>query len=395
MKKKMLLFSGIFFSALSIICYFAIFSTIGVIIDLRNATLIFAILAFVFSVLSFYTSEKNKRKYVSLLSIILGLIISALMLYELFFIYESREVSFQNDELILSGTLYQPKTKSAIPAVLLVHGSGRESRKEYEFYARMLARNGIAALAYDKRGVNQSGGKTYEVGYEGYAEDAYAGLQFLKSQPSIDENKVGIWGFSEGEWVAPLVAKQADSLAFMIVVSPSGLSPLEQVKYEIKSSMQRQGFSSEAIDSALSVNSMLTKYLRKGTDEGDSLKIAIQKFRNEPWYHSAELPQERYAIDEYGWWQEVMDFPALEVWSHVNCSVLLISGGKDVKSPVKESQQRIINTLEEQGNKSVTSVIFPKADHSITYRWLPGDMPPPVFPDNYPKLVADWIKENL
>lgn len=394
-KNKLLFVLGVAFSILSVICYFSIFSTLGVVMDLRHATLFFAVVGSVLSLAAVYCSEKSNRKYISLLGSVLGVVVFVLMIHELFFVYQSSEVTFQNDGVTLSGTLYHPKNESPVPAVILIHGSGRESREEYEFYARMFARNGIAALAYDKRGVNRSEGNTYEVGYEGYAEDAYAGLQFLKNQSFVNKNKIGVWGFSEGEWVAPLVAQKADSLAFMIVVSPSGRSPLEQVEYEITSSMQRQGFSEEVIDSALLINNLLTEYLRSGKDSADALKRGIEKFRNEPWYQTAELPELRYNVEEYAWWRKVMDFPALETWSEMDCPVLLISGGEDLKSPVEDSHSRIVSALKKSGNDKVTSIIYPKADHSLTYRWLPGNLPPPAFPENYPHSIVNWVESTI
>ena len=68
------------------------------------------------------------------------------------------EVAFQSGPLRLAGTLYLPSGPGRGPAVVLIHGSGAADRTTLRYYAELFARNGVAALAYDKRGVGKSEG---------------------------------------------------------------------------------------------------------------------------------------------------------------------------------------------------------------------------------------------
>jgi alpha-beta hydrolase superfamily lysophospholipase len=104
-----------------------------------------------------------------------------------------------------------------------VHGSGPESRREYAYHARRFARAGIASLAHDKRGVGGSSGELYRSDYDDYAADAAAAVGALRERSDIDPARVGLVGFSEAEWTAPLAALDAGGVAFLAIIGPSTL----------------------------------------------------------------------------------------------------------------------------------------------------------------------------
>jgi hypothetical protein len=71
--------------------------------------------------------------------------------------YRVLPVSFRNGEVVLQGTLCLPRGRGRRPAVVLVHGSGPETRWGTDRYiADRMARSGIAALVYDKTGGSQA-----------------------------------------------------------------------------------------------------------------------------------------------------------------------------------------------------------------------------------------------
>lgn len=63
-----------------------------------------------------------------------------------------QDVKFQSEGVTLAGSILTPKKPFA--AVVIVHGSDPVKR-EMEF-AKRLAKEGIAVLTYDKRGVGES-----------------------------------------------------------------------------------------------------------------------------------------------------------------------------------------------------------------------------------------------
>lgn len=129
--------------------------------------------------------------------------------------YITEDITFSNDAagVTLAGTLTYPvayESMKKVPVVILVTGSGLEDRNE-EVYghkpflviADYLARNGIASLRYDDRGYGQSSGDGSAATTLDFAEDAIAGLEFLKDMKKF--SKVGIIGHSEGGCIAFMV----------------------------------------------------------------------------------------------------------------------------------------------------------------------------------------------
>src|ERR1044072_6272338 len=66
-------------------------------------------------------------------------------------------VEFHNQGVKLAGSLLWPRSEVPLPAVVFVHGAGRQTRESYREAGEYFARQGIAALIYDKRGAGKSG----------------------------------------------------------------------------------------------------------------------------------------------------------------------------------------------------------------------------------------------
>lgn len=159
--------------------------------------------------------------------------------------YETREVTFKNDEVnaTLAGTLTLPanfETLKKRTVVLMVTGSGLQNRDEELFdhkpfavIADYLARHGIASLRYDDRGFGQSTGDVANATTADFAQDAEAGIRFLRSMNLSEKNgkktrekpifsKVGILGHSEGGSVAFMLgARQA--VDFIVALAAPGI----------------------------------------------------------------------------------------------------------------------------------------------------------------------------
>ncbi|HET8809891.1 MAG TPA: alpha/beta hydrolase, partial [Flavobacteriaceae bacterium] len=90
--------------------------------------------------------------------------------------YFSEEVFFKNEkaEITLAGTLAFPKGKKKFPAVVLISGSGAQTRRGHASFSALsdfLVRNGIAVLHYDDRGVGESKGNILTATSADFATD--------------------------------------------------------------------------------------------------------------------------------------------------------------------------------------------------------------------------------
>ena len=74
-------------------------------------------------------------------------------------LYREEEVAFASSAGALGGRLLLPSIRGPAPAVVLLGGAGSADRnQDYFVVADVLARNGFAALVYDKRGTGSSSG---------------------------------------------------------------------------------------------------------------------------------------------------------------------------------------------------------------------------------------------
>lgn len=374
-------------SILGWIIYLARSSAVGVVMDLLALALILFGLGTAVSAVILFTSSRFRwpAAGVALLSLIglgasLGNSLTAV---------SREEVVFASGTLKLRGSFYSAQTESPAPGIVFVHGSGRVTRSEHRFFARFLAERGIHALAFDKRGAGESEGSIYESDYVDYARDLVAAVDFLSQMPGLDPGHIGVVGFSEAEWVVPIAASQSDLIAFIVIVGASGLRPVDQVEEEIRLRLETMGFAENDVGSAVSLHRLHSDYLR-GTVDPDQVKNAIERSSGNAWFAAAEdLPGEVYPREDYAWWRGVMDFDSAPYWRQVVVPVLLLKGTGDDRSAAVPATDRLRAMI--SGPCHVR--LFAGADHMLLHWPLGKGVPPPVFADGYPQIVADWILE--
>ncbi|QFT22846.1 Alpha/beta hydrolase family protein [Pseudomonas sp. THAF187a] len=147
-------------------------------------------------------------------------------------------VSLTTDQGTLHGSLLLPQSDKPLPVALLIAGSGPTDRNgnnpegghndALKKLAQVLARNGIASLRYDKRGVAASRSATpdeRDLSVERYVADASGWLRQLKDDPRFD--RVILIGHSEGALIASLAATDSPADALVSIAGPA--YPIGQV----------------------------------------------------------------------------------------------------------------------------------------------------------------------
>jgi hypothetical protein len=174
------------------------------------------------------------------------------------------EVRFRSGRTLLAGTLTLPPGAGPHPAIVWVHGGGRQTRDYFPDLRALFVSSGVAVLAYDKRGVGQSGGvfpgdRADDRAINELAGDAEAAVGFLAAQPGIDRARVGFAGHSQGGWIAPLAASREPTARFVIAfagpslsqgetdawasIAGAGTSPPTQTEEQMEAEVLRQGSS--------------------------------------------------------------------------------------------------------------------------------------------------------
>lgn len=96
-------------------------------------------------------------------------------------------------------------SEKKFPAVILIHGLGASRHEHNGLFVRLaaqLALSGIIALRLDMRGSGESCGTTRDINVFGWIEDTQSAIDYLKSTPIVDPDKVALIGLSLGGLVA-------------------------------------------------------------------------------------------------------------------------------------------------------------------------------------------------
>ncbi|UZJ33065.1 alpha/beta hydrolase family protein [Streptomyces endophytica] len=238
-----------------------------------------------------------------------------------------QEVSFRGGEgLVLHGTVLSAVTAQGAPArpgIVLVGGSGPGPREEYRQEAEAFARAGITTLVYDKRTVRYS---RMDVDFGLLAEDALAGVRLLRGRTGVDPHHVGLWGFSEGGWVAPLAAARSSDVGFVVTIGGSGLPPLRTQTWNLTTHLRHRGVAGSFLPAV----------------QGPTARL----------------------VDSTGRFPEA-DFdplPALRRMHHT--PVLALWGDHDRQVPPRESARVFRRVLAEAGNRHVVTRFLRGAAHN-------------------------------
>lgn len=240
-----------------------------------------------------------------------------------------KNIKFISEGDSLAGTIYKPDQISA--AVVLIHGSGQEKRMTE--FATLLAKNGIAVLTYDKRGVGESGGiyAGPEVGTNNVdaanlnllSLDASAAVNVLSKYLSNKKIPIGLTGASQAGWIIPLTAEKNKKVKFMTIFSGALITVKEQLRFQFYTNGN-------------------SKFWDTHTEE-DARK------------HTMTDP------DKY----EFTDTDPQDALSKLSIPGLWIFGGKDIQVPVNLSIEHL-NTLKSKG-KRYEYQLFPALGHNTAF----------------------------
>ncbi|MEU7142136.1 prolyl oligopeptidase family serine peptidase [Nocardia sp. NPDC046473] len=237
---------------------------------------------------------------------------------------DRQEVTFQSHGLTLHGTVFLPRAAvdARRPGIVLIHGSGPGPRSEYVPEAEAFARAGIVALAFDKR---TDGYSHMKRDFSLLADDALAGVETLRGRADVDPAQVGLWGFSEGGWVAPLAAAKSPDVAFLVTIGASGFDPLRQQAWSLGNQLRHHGISGVFRDAVARPGALLMSDTGLFPEAGYDPVPVLERLR----------------------------LPVLALW-----------GEHDTQIPPAESAAVFQRALDRAGNQHATIRFVPGAGHS-------------------------------
>lgn len=226
------------------------------------------------------------------------------------------DLSIDTGDLRLDATLSMP-AGPARSGVVVLHGAeaGTRSHPLYEHLAGLLPPQGIAVLRFERRGSD------VPLGVQ--AGDAAAALRVLRR---FVAGPVGLWGWSQGGWVAALAAHAAD---FLVVVAAPGVSPAVQMRFGTAEQLRRNGYAD--VGELIQLRAAYEDFQR-GVRERDDVQAVIDHAASRPWFPLAYVSRR---LTEPTW--PDLDFDPAPVFAAVRCPVLAFYGDQDDWTPVEPS----------------------------------------------------------
>lgn len=253
--------------------------------------------------------------------------------------FEEHTVEFQNGGVKLAGSLILPKSEGTVPAVVFVHGAGRQTREPYRELGEYFAGQGIAALIYDKRGTGRSGGACESVEpYRNLVDDALAAVAFLKQHRGIAASQVGIWGLSQGAYICAAAASRSADIRFIIA---AGADVADGMMFYYRDNLFRRY--------------ELSDTLRDVAEKAHMAQWSLPFIARDDSLLSSFAPRSYAPPDKFV-------HPA---WSHVTQPVLAMWGQMDQHVPAGESVAGLKNSLAQANNRNWTIHILPRANHDL------------------------------
>lgn len=266
--------------------------------------------------------------------------------------YTTEEVSFQNGEQKLVGTLTIPKKGSApFPAVVIISGSGSQDRDGstlanlYRLVAEHLSANGLAVLRMDDRGAGKSIPVKPNTSYRDLINDSKAEFEFLFNRPQIDRKKIALAGHSEGALTALVIAAEDPRVAAVMVLA-GGSRPLDRILIE-------QTMHLLALDSPVNPADK-TRYPELVTQ----LDKVFSQVRSNP------KPADP-ANDKLAYFRQHLEIDPLAIARRVRVPTLILNGERD-DNVLPYHAIELAQAMADSGNKQVLLRIFPNLTHVFT-----------------------------
>jgi pimeloyl-ACP methyl ester carboxylesterase len=282
----------------------------------------------------------------------------------------------------LAATLTLPSRSAPHAAIIPLHPASERSRDQLLFrhLAEVLPPRGIAVLGYDRRGD--------DVPFEEQIVDANAAVDVLRARSDIDPSRIGLWGFSQGAWIAPMVAAGSDRIAFLVLLASTGVSPATQMRYGTVKHARQAGYGDDVAGRILELRGRFEEFQR-GRLPRDAVQRSIDEAANEPWFEHAYVRSELPV--EPGFWPD-MDFDPAAVFAQVRVPTLLFYGADDEWQPIDASIAAWKRAAASAGNADLTIVRLAGTGHAPT---LGGHDGRDEISPEYERSLLAWLDARV
>ena len=324
--------------------------------------------------------------------------------------YRTEDVGYPSRDLTLAGTLTLPEGPGPFAAVVMSTGSGPQDRDEslaghrpFLVLADALTRAGYAVLRTDDRGVGGSGGDYSRATYEELAADVLAGVTYLAARPEVDPARIGLFGHSEGGYLAPLAARgAAGAVAFTVLMAGPAVSGEEVLVRQNELLLAQAGSAPEEVEAQVAFLRELVALLR-----AEDYDRAGELARARVGEQAMALPPEQRPVPEQVDAQvaglispvvrALVTYDPAPALAELSVPVLAFYGGTDLQVPAEQSEPRAVELL--SGNPDATVLTLPGLNHLMQpsgsgspaeYAGIETTVAPEVL-----DLITGWLQERF
>jgi pimeloyl-ACP methyl ester carboxylesterase len=335
--------------------------------------------------------------------------------------WPERPVRFDVGGGALHGTLITPDSPAPHPAAVLLHGAAGGQRDFCRIQAEALLEAGVAVLLYDKPGHGESAGPDDPSIFD-QAHAAEAAMRALAEIPEVDGSRIGLAGFSNGMWSAPMVAARSGA-AFLVGVGSPGVTMAESEVHRRTKVLRDVGVSEPTLDAVAEAWRSLFAIVARGAAPQMVARLgaALQAASEAPdlgLYDAPGYVQQNpmlspipplLRVDQLVPMLEEAHDPQLAHdpapdYARIECPVFLQYGSLDTSVPVRVSVERISAAAERAG-RGCTIRVYPGLEHMLNvpstrlvgltpedamYRFHDFAFGPGVWAE-----LAGWLRENV
>jgi pimeloyl-ACP methyl ester carboxylesterase len=286
--------------------------------------------------------------------------------------YRETEVTFANSagKCRLSGTLTVPSGEGPFAAVALLSDSGPQDRDSdlqgyhlFGILADYLTRHGIAVLRFDDRGVGQSSGDYSRATTADFATDAQAALAFLRKNPLLAPQQVGLIGHGEGANIALLAAAQPQSApAFVASLAGYGQPGRDVLRRQQGEIMRLIGTDGTQIKAAQVLYDQLIDAVRQTPNQAAARAKVVALLRSSNTALDEPMARARAVQLTSPWSRFFIDFNPANSLPQVQCPVLLLNGTADLQVGAAHNMAVLQKGLH-QGHAPVEAHRLPGVNH--------------------------------
>ena len=331
------------------------------------------------------------------------LLVAYNVLRHLVFWGATETVTFYSGDISLVGTFAKPDGDGPFPAVVVLLGSGTETRSgpAYRINAANMLRHGFAVLIFDKRGSGDSGGTFETATFAEFADDAKAAVHYLAGRKDINENQIGLLANSESGWYSAQVAAETQQVAFIINRAGPPLPWLDTVTWEVRNELIDKGIAEPDIETLLAASERRWRFYAKvGNDpsllddpEREVINAELLHLRRSIPLADEVLPEKvrDYDADFYRSYAIDATYDPDFYLRQIDIPLLYVFGGRDVNVPT-ESSVAYLKELESDYPGTIDTKVYPQLGHSMA-TWN-GIFHGGYSPD-YLSYVGTWARSRV